>query len=401
MVDSLRGKLNPLYSTLFPELFDRPEVVEARATCETCAMCDHGQLAPVAMDYFKPDAKCCTYHPSLANYLVGGILADQTDELAEGRKRLRAKIAARIGVTPKFIAASRKYNLITTAARGSGFFGRSKAVLCPYFDQENDGRCTVWRYRESVCSTYFCKYTDGKPGWAFWDTMKAYLSTVEKMLAHFSAISVDPSVTEPDIERFMLTVEDVEDRGPNDADYARYWGKWVGREEEFYIACYERIRALEKTEFAAQVDDSPAGRGMLAELTARYEAIGSTTLPKSLVRNPMMKTRATEDAVVLTTYNPFDAFSVEKDLYEVLGLLDAKQTLDQNLARLAKEHEIELAPELLQYLFVHGVLVAPEVPDPKAAAAEAAKQRQEEAAKAPANRQERRALEKQKKKHGG
>lgn len=389
MADSLRAKLNPIYTELFPDLFDRPEVVETRATCDTCAMCDHGQLAPVAMDYFKPDAKCCTYHPSLANYLVGAILADESAELAEGRRRLRAKIAARIGITPKFVAASRKYNLVTTAARGSGFFGRSKVALCPYFDRENNGRCTVWQYREAVCSTYFCKYTAGKPGWAFWDAMKGYLSTVEKMLAHWSAMSVDGTVTEPDIERFTLTAEDLEDLPPKEADYARYWGKWVGREEEFYIACYQRVSKLEKAEFSQQVDDSPAGRGILGELTSRYAAITSLVLPESLVRNPKMKTRATEDAVVITTYNPFDAFSVEKDLYEVLGLLDEKQTLEQNLARLTKEHEIELAPELLQYLFVHGVLVAPEPAAPEARTPEA---------RTPANRQERRSVEKKKKK---
>jgi hypothetical protein len=194
MVDTLRGKLSsPLYQALFSELFDRPEVVETRATCDNCAMCDQGQLAPVAMDYFRPDAKCCTYHPTLPNYAIGAILADRDEELAEGRKRLRAKIAARLGVTPEFIAAPRKYLLIYTAGRGSGFFGRSKVTLCPYFDEENNGRCTVWRYREAVCSTYFCKYTAGKPGWNFWDNMKGYLNYVEKKLAPRRSRSIPTS----------------------------------------------------------------------------------------------------------------------------------------------------------------------------------------------------------------
>ena len=252
---TLRSKLAPVYGPLFPDLFDRPEVVETRATCDTCAMCNHGQIAPVAMDYFRPDAKCCTFHPGLANYLVGAIFADTSDELAEGRRRLRAKIAARIGVTPSFIASPRKYNVIYAAARGAGFFGRSKNMLCPYFDEENDGRCTVWRYRESVCSTYFCKYTAGKPGWQFWDTMKGYLSHVERSLAHYASVTVDPKVKEPKLERFVLTVEDVEDRAPNDADYASWWGTWLGREEEFYIECYKRVLVLQKAEFAKNVDD--------------------------------------------------------------------------------------------------------------------------------------------------
>lgn len=358
----LRKKLNPIYSELFGETFDRPEVVETRATCETCAMCDHGQLAPVAMDYFRPDTKCCTYHPSLPNYSVGAILADQSEELAEGRKRLRAKIAARIGVTPRGIAAPRPYNVIYTAAKGAGFFGRAKTMLCPYYDQENDGRCTVWRYREAVCSTYFCKYSGGKPGWKFWDTLKNYLGYVEVKLASYASREVDLGVTEPPQDRLTLTKEDVEGLPPNDADYASFWGKWVGREEEFYIACYESVRALPKADFAQNVDDTPDGRSFLARLATSYDLIPSKEIPKSLVllRPDQLTKRVTEDAVVVTSYNPFDAFSVEKELFEVLGRLKSEETLEQNLARLDKEHDIQLAPELLHYLYVHGVLVEPE-----------------------------------------
>ena len=363
---TLRSKLAPVYGPLLSDLFDRPEVVETRATCDTCAMCNHGQIAPVAMDYFRADAKCCTYHPGLPNYLVGAILADTTDELAEGRRRIRAKIAARIGVTPAYLAPPRKYNVIYAAARGAGFFGRSKNMLCPYFDEENDGRCTVWRYRESVCSTYFCKYTAGKPGWQFWDTLKGYLSHVERSLAHYSSVTVDPTVSEPQLERFALTVEDVEDRAPKDEDYSFWWGKgkWVGREEEFYVACYQRVLALQQGEFAKNVDDSPDGRGLLARLEAKYDEIASPKLPEILVRTTNLKKREAGDQVVVTTYNPFDAFSVEKELFDVLGEFRTDQTLTENLERLDKEKDIQLAPELIHYLFIHGVLAPPEKEKP-------------------------------------
>jgi hypothetical protein len=359
---TLRSKTAPVYQRLFPELFDRPEVVETRATCDTCAMCDQGQIAPVAMDYFRPDAKCCTWHPSLPNYLVGAILADTGEELAEGRRRLRAKIAARVGVTPQFIAPPRKYTALYAAARGAGFFGRSKVMLCPYFDEENNGRCTVWRYRESVCSTYFCKYTAGKPGFQFWDTLKGYLSLVEHALARYGAMTVDSTVTEPKVERYALTAEDIEDLPPSDADYARFWGngKWVGREEEFYIACYERVQKLDKGDFEKHVDDTPDGRGLLAKLEAKYDDIANAKLPDVLIRTTNMKKREAGENVVVTSYNPYDAFSLEKELFDVLGMLRADQTLEENLARLDKEHDVQLAPELIHYLYVHGVLAAPE-----------------------------------------
>jgi hypothetical protein len=397
---TLRSKLAPVYGPLFSDLFDRPEVVETRATCDTCAMCNHGQIAPVAMDYFRPDAKCCTYHPGLPNYLVGAILADTGEELAEGRRRLRARIAARIGVTPGYLAPPRKYNVIYAAARGAGFFGRSKVMLCPYFDEENDGRCNVWRYREAVCSTYFCTYTAGKPGWQFWDTLKGYLSHVERSLAHYASVTVDPTMSEPQLERFALTAEDVEDAAPKEADYEVWWGKgkWVGREEEFYIACYERVVALQKAEFTKHVDDSPEGRSFLARLEAKYDEIAAPILPAVLIRAQSLKKRDAGENVVVTTYNPFDAFSLEKELFDVLEMFSADQTVEENLARLDKEKDVQLAPELLQYLFIHGVLAPPEKPKEKEKPAEKAKAEAVAAKFGPrtANRQDRRAAGKAK-----
>jgi hypothetical protein len=177
-------------------------------------------------------------------------------------------------------------------------------------------------------------------------------------------------MSEPQLERFALTAEDIEDRAPKDEDYAFYWGKgkWVGREEEFYIACYERVRALQRGEFEKNVDDTPDGRGLLAKLEAKYDEITKTGLPPILVRASNLKKRDAGENVVVTTYNPFDAFSMEKELFDVLEMFRPDQTVEENLARLDKEKDVQLAPELLQYLFIHGVLAAPEKPKPADAA---------------------------------
>lgn len=382
MAETLRGKLNPIYASLFSSpIFDRPEVVETRATCDTCAMCDQGQLAPVEMDYFNPNTKCCTFFPTLPNYLVGAILADTGEELAEGRKRLRERIGNRIGVTPLFMLAPTKYNLLYAASRGRAF-GRSKMLLCPYYDGEGSGRCTVWRYREAVCSTYFCKHTHGKPGWQLWQAMKGYLSHVERSLARASAMSIDANVKQPTREAHELSLEELEDRGPSETEYAGFWGKWVGREEEFYVACYKRALAMSTEDFARNIDDSPDGRGFLGELEARYEAIqAKTILPKSLVRTPGMRTRHTGEQVVVASYNVYDSFAMERELYDVLGMLDGTKTLAENLERLDREENVQLAPELLQYLYVHGVVDAPAPAKPAEKSQATQPERKEEASK--------------------
>lgn len=358
MADSLRAKMAPVYQHLLSELFDRPAIPETRATCDDCAMCDKGQNPGVKMDFFKPDVKCCTYHPHLPNYLVGAILAEG-DEYAEGKRRIRERIAKRTMISPCWVAAPKKYQLIAMASKGSNVFGRAKSMLCPYYDSSGNGSCSIWRHRESVCTTFFCKYERGRHGLDFWTGIKAYFEHIEITFAHWAMKEVDPKLVEPKLGRLKLTVEDVDDLPPNPAEYAELWQGWVDREAEFYLACYEKVRSMTREKFEELIDEAPDGKKNLLELRRRWDKMMNPELPKALVRNPKMKTAEVESAMVVTTYNPNDSFAVDKDLYEVLGLLDASKTLEENLRTLEAEHGVELAPELLAHLVMHGVLVTP------------------------------------------
>src|SRR4051812_31514765 len=93
MTESLRDMVPPAHRRLLPVLFDRPAIRESRATCSDCAMCSKGGSPAPGVLSFRPDTKCCTYEPTLPNFLVGAILADTSPEMAEGRRRIRAHIA--------------------------------------------------------------------------------------------------------------------------------------------------------------------------------------------------------------------------------------------------------------------------------------------------------------------
>jgi hypothetical protein len=368
----LRDVFPPIYRPLLPDFFDRPTIVETRATCDDCAMCDRGKPSPVPMEYFQPDLKCCTYTPHLPNYLVGAVFSDDDPALAEGKARLRKKIASRMAVTPERMSPPRKQSLVATMAADSGFFGRSYAIVCPYLDGEK-GLCTVWKHREGVCSTYYCKYTHGALGYAFWRSLKEYLGYVEVGLARWAARSIDPTVTEPQVRRGELTLEDLEDRAPNPEAYTRYWGKWEGREEEFYVECHARVKTLTREEFDKIVLVKPDAKGWLDATIKRYEQALSPVLPTHLVRNKEMRERPAGETIILSTYNRFDSFAIGKELYDVLGMFDPNETLEQNLARLDAEHGIEMHPDLLRELYVQNVLVPPVKPEEPKPAVEAPK----------------------------
>lgn len=364
MGDSIRGSLPPSYQRIFDSFFDGPKVVETRATCDRCSMCDHGDPSPVAMQYFDADTKCCTYWPILPNYLAGAILADKDPGMAEGQKRLRKVIASRISVTPWYLSRPRKLSLLMTGYQEA--FGRTKTLLCPYYDDSNpEGACSIWRHRENVCMTYYCKYSGGARGFEYWTALKRYLSYVERSLSENAARNVDPKVSEPQYRRNILTVEDMEDRAPKEADYEKWWGAWVGREEEFYVRCHNWVANIPTAFFAKHVDGSEMGKKLLDALKAKHEILQNKLLPTNLVRNRRMEETHAGDKVVVTTYHRFDSFSLDKDLFEVVGMFRAEQTLEENLERLKNEEGIELVPELIEYLYHAGVLV-----DPKKVAAD-------------------------------
>jgi hypothetical protein len=325
-------------------------------------MCEQGEGPKEAVrHFFKPDVKCCTYEPHLPNYLVGAVLADPDPALDEGRRRLRARIASRIGTTPQFVAPPRKVNVLMRAARGSQWFGRSEAIVCPYLDREG-GKCTVWRHRDAVCSTWFCKYAGGARGYAYWTALRDYMGFTELKLASWAARKIEPTSIERPGGRYKLSVEDLEDRAPSDAEYARCWGAYVGREEELYVATFEAVRALTREEFRSIVDEANDGKKWLDELEARYAALHSTVLPATLVRNPKMRVTPISGAqgggMIVSTYSRFDPFALDADLYDVLRHFTAEESVEATLAKLAAQG-IELQPELLFALYAQGVLVPP------------------------------------------
>ncbi len=360
--ETLRGMLAPVYRRLFDEQFDRPKPKETRATCDSCAMCDKGEPSPVPMEYFLPDAKCCTYFPQLPNFLVGAILADPAPDMQEGKERVRKVIKSRIGVSPHWLTRPAKMTLIM---QGYGpAFGRAKSLTCPYFDTNNlEASCTIWRHREMVCSTYYCKYDGGQRGYDFWNALKSYLSHVQRQLVRHAQLAIDNRLSEPPARKGTLTAEDIDDLPPKDADYTKWWGQWVGREEEFYIQCYEWVNAIKVEEFRLNVDQSDEGKVYVRDLQSTYDKLTNKILPATLVRNARMKEDHVGEKVVVTTYHRFDSFALDRDLYDVVGMFKAAETTEQNLARLKKEDGIELAPELIEYLFAAGVLIEP--PPPK------------------------------------
>jgi hypothetical protein len=110
--------LPPLYATWLAQVLAGPIPPETKATCQQCAMCPPNQSSPASAApavFFHPQAKCCTYLPRLANFLVGRILADEAPEGQEGQATIVQRIQGKIAVTPLGLQQDSLYRLLAQA----------------------------------------------------------------------------------------------------------------------------------------------------------------------------------------------------------------------------------------------------------------------------------------------
>src|SRR5215467_14532461 len=122
--------LTPLYKRWMDDLLGGPIPRESRATCDDCAMCRKpGDEAASDNQFFDPAIKCCSIVPVLSNFLVGGILLQETDADSEhGRASVLHRIAEGVEVTPRGLGQPALFRLVYD---NSDAFGRSRKLRCP------------------------------------------------------------------------------------------------------------------------------------------------------------------------------------------------------------------------------------------------------------------------------
>ncbi len=230
--------LPPLYARWMLDALGSPIPNETRATCTECAMLPQPGRPPPPVT-FRADTKCCTFQPELHNFLVGGVLGDPDRGLAWAKEMLALRMAKRVGVTPLGIRADAFAGLIydRVVELAPESFGRMKEVRCPYYIQQG-GACGVWRHRNAICSTWFCKYERGGTGLTFWKTMLGLLRAAERAASMWAVLQLDPG---PRAKTLLLFLDQRRDsavreivEGIPDHAYRTLWGTWFGRELEFY-----------------------------------------------------------------------------------------------------------------------------------------------------------------------
>ncbi len=346
--------LPPLYERWVGELLGGGVPRETEATCSDCAMCSPSAPEGDAT-HFHPNVKCCSHVPVLANYLVGRILQDHG--AVAGRASTLARIRARAAVTPLGLGRPRAYSALSREG-GPESFGRSRALLCPHYQRESDD-CGIWKHRDAVCSTWFCKHVRGAVGFTFWSSaLRPLLSAVEIALARWCVVEIGVGeralarlFAPPSPERAGREIDGVVD----EEAYGAVWGDHRGREEELFVDCARRVEPLRWSDVLTIGGSELRARAEVARNA--YRRLLSTDLPSHVRAAPIRILEGDRDRVHLATYTEFDSIDVPRALLDVLPRFDGR-AMAEVVEELARDGT-EIDAEMLRTLVDFGILETP------------------------------------------
>jgi hypothetical protein len=364
-VSDVTTVLPPLYAGWIDTLLLSPVSPETRATCEDCAMCAPEGAPPSSNTvYFSPQVKCCTYQPRLPNYLVGRALEDTDFAFSAGRATLEQRIDRGLGVSPLGIDQTATFGLIYE--HGHEAFGRAESMRCPHYLEEGGGRCGIWRHRNSVCATWFCKHERGALGMAFWHRLRDLLMAVEVSLAAWCVVESDLDVEAiaslfPERPRpgtkSSLSAADVD--GHLDTAMARrVWGGWLGREREFYRECALRVGPLTWEDVSRIGGPEVVVRSRLARQA--HQALGSEELPERLTAGTFHILSTGRENVRVVSYTGSDPLDLAPEILEILPYFDGRP-ISQAVRAIEKERRVRVEEDLIRKLADFEILI-PEQP---------------------------------------
>jgi hypothetical protein len=349
----------PLFSARWiPALLGAPLPREQAATCDACVMLPpEGEPYRHEGPYFNPATKCCTYVPRLASFLAGAILLDPDAAMAEGKRRLEARMAARTGLTPLgLLPTPQEAWIIGNAERA---FGKHGALRCPYYGS-TDGGCKIWRYRPAVCMSWFCKYDRAGVGARLWSAATTMVAAIERAVAHHCVVSLDLGA---EALADLVIIPPVEpapgaaalDATQDEAQARAMWGRWYGHERDFYEACAHTALDLD----AATV--RRLGGAELAMATAAVKALlrrlDEQKLPPRLKVKPFEIISMAGGETRLRGYSPYDPIDVPTALVPALSAFDGRPTATVR-AEVSRAHGIDLDASLLRQLVDFEILGA-------------------------------------------
>jgi hypothetical protein len=244
-------------------------------------------------------------------------------------------------------------------------FGRSRSMRCPHY-VEDGGRCGVWRHRDSVCATWFCKHERGAVGRGFWHRTQQLLSSIERDLARWCVMElrldaatlaeVFPLPTSATGSPPHLAAADMDGRRDS-LRLAATWGAWAGREEELYRACAERVDGLALADVIGIC--GPEVRALAEIVRESWRKMVAPAAPRRLRVGQLRVIGQDASTCRVVTYSAFDPLEMPRELFAALHHFDGR-SVEAARAAMSAAGGPAVGEGLLRKMLDFGVVVAVE-----------------------------------------
>jgi len=365
------------YRHLIPDTVLASIPSESRAHCSNCSMCNRSSTEPHPAEstriYFNSSTKCCTYSPTLPNYMLGGILQDETEEGQSGRQRIRRLIGNKLGVFPTGLTSPHPAGEFSNFV-GLGLFGRDPSLRCPLY-QEESGQCSIWRYREAVCATWYCKHDDGLLGFLYWRALADYLTHTQAVLVHlvlqklgwcgddaFSYRRSGPFTMQGRTRKVAQTSSSVsetplEERMGDAEIYQSVWKEWAGHEEEIYVSSFETMKGLSHKE----VREAGGLRHEMLEailLKIHRDKVAQSVPSKLLFNSKVHAVKQADGRYLVNSYNAYDPLLISADVYDRLRYFIGSKSSADTCDDMERQTGVRFSTDLISMLYMRGILVS-------------------------------------------
>ncbi len=346
LLRSADASLPPLHARWLDAILADPSLPdETHATCDDCAMLADPSLPPGALA-FSPDTRCCTYLPTLANFLVGGALRDASPH---GAASVRRRLAEGDGLSP--IGLTVDPALVAAQHADRDRFGRDASLRCPHYEPVG-GRCGVWAWREATCATWFCKHTRGERAKALWNRLHQLLARLERAVAWHCAMALD---IPPEALARMAPLD--RPHGAPRADVLAsddaLWGRWTGDVEGYFLACAALAEALSPAEVLSL--GGAEARALAATVRLAQEQLLDDSLPARVALGRAQVAGISAASVRVQGYSHLDPLEVPRALFDQLHHFDGRP-IEEALSDASASAGEEVPPEAVGMLVDFDVL---------------------------------------------
>jgi len=363
-VTGTEGVMPALYARWIEAVVHGPLPEESEATCSNCVMCPRSdQHSGTDQFFFDKISKCCTYTPTLANFIVGAILGDSAPSMTTGKAIIVERLNEGLAVDPLAIRPPPAYKLLYRHSQSA--FGRNSTLRCPYLNSAS-GTCSIWQYRDPTCATWFCKHTRGKIGQSFWKALQDFLNAVSKGLSLWCILQLNIgdealAILELGQEEKMVgeNLQSNELDGRFDVDSAKKaWGRWWQREKVFYAECTRLISGLDFCDVEKICGPEVQVSSRLVKLA--YDRMQETNLPTYLGIGHFEVEEATVDAVRVWSYSQLDPLDLPVPIFMALSYFDGRLAHD---ALTMAEHDlgIRIDHQVIRTLLDFGILQSTQI----------------------------------------